>query len=137
MLTPQLKVLSVPLPFPPALSDSSDQEHLSVVVKASQDCERDQLRLMNCSERLSPHNKECLDRYLLSVPILLFIAYTDCISFSEIIYQQCYLGQIVPTDLWREWKQCEKANPDNSTTHCRFELEKFDLIFFRVLLASF
>jgi len=43
----------------------------------------------------------------------------------ENVYKNCFYGSIVPRDLWRDWKVCEKEHEGtNMTNACQPELER-------------
>jgi len=79
------------------------RQYLESVGKAYMDCEESKLRHLNCVSLLGEYDQECMDR--------------------EIIFKNCYYGRIVPRDLWRDWKLCEKEHGPKSTIECIPELD--------------
>eukprot|EP01124_Arcella_intermedia_P008245 TRINITY_DN1517_c0_g1_i1.p1 TRINITY_DN1517_c0_g1~~TRINITY_DN1517_c0_g1_i1.p1 ORF type:complete len:138 (-),score=32.04 TRINITY_DN1517_c0_g1_i1:25-438(-) len=58
---------------------------------------------MHCVTVLGEYDPECLDR--------------------EHIYKDCFYGQTIPKDLWRNWKTCTNQNSDDYYEACQSEME--------------
>eukprot|EP01126_Amoeba_proteus_P002357 TRINITY_DN10734_c0_g3_i6.p1 TRINITY_DN10734_c0_g3~~TRINITY_DN10734_c0_g3_i6.p1 ORF type:complete len:243 (+),score=49.61 TRINITY_DN10734_c0_g3_i6:108-836(+) len=86
----------------PALS-----EYLKNVAQTNEQCERDLILLKRCRSIVGKDYPECLE--------------------LEILYKECYYGNSVPRELWKEWKTCSAIAGDDATEICVDELEDIRL----------